>query len=373
MTEIIFPEVMSVSTESVVVTFNTEGDERVATRVGNAEVVTTGPQHIACLTGLEPGTHVEIEVEGARPSDDPQFPSSVRTLERPAGELLASIATVNDVHFGETVCGRIHTASDEEMGAVSGREGEEPYPQKMNRAAISEITAFDGDAVIVKGDLTNAGTWEEYQQFLDAYGQLGDRMYHTRGNHDAMLDSTMALNGAPFAVVVNGVTFAVIDTVRPGTEVGQITRDQIAWIDDCAANTSGAVFVFGHHNLWDLDSEDRSTNYFGINPDDSEAFGAVVAQRENIVGYFAGHTHRHRVRRSTKARSIPFVEVGSTKDYPGVWGEYQIYEGGYTQVSHRFGARDAMDWAERTRFIYAGLYRDYSLGLLEHRSFTQIY
>lgn len=95
-----------------------------------------------------------------------------------------------------------------------------------------------------------------------------------------MLDSTMALNGAPFAVVVNGVTFAVIDTVRPGTEVGQITRDQIAWIDDCAANTSGAVFVFGHHNLWDLDSEDRSTNYFGINPDDSEAFGAVVAQRK---------------------------------------------------------------------------------------------
>jgi len=58
MTEIIFPEVMSVSTESVVVTFNTEGEERVATRVGNVEVVTTGPQHLACLTGLEPGTHV---------------------------------------------------------------------------------------------------------------------------------------------------------------------------------------------------------------------------------------------------------------------------------------------------------------------------
>jgi hypothetical protein len=32
-----------------------------------------------------------------------------------------------------------------------------------------------------------------------------------------------------------------------------------------------------------------------------------------------------------------------------------------------------MDWTERTRFLYAGMYREYSLGPLEHRSFTEVY
>ena len=37
---------------------------------------------------------------------------ATRTLERPAGELLCRFATVNDVHFGETECGRISDISD---------------------------------------------------------------------------------------------------------------------------------------------------------------------------------------------------------------------------------------------------------------------
>ena len=40
----------------------------------------------------------------------------MRTLAAPAGPLLTTIATVNDVHFGETVCGMIHTATEEELG-----------------------------------------------------------------------------------------------------------------------------------------------------------------------------------------------------------------------------------------------------------------
>ena len=45
--------------------------------------------------GLEPDT--EYELEGV----------AFRTLPRPPGERLATFATVNDVHFGETECGVI--------------------------------------------------------------------------------------------------------------------------------------------------------------------------------------------------------------------------------------------------------------------------
>jgi hypothetical protein len=195
-------------------------------------------------------------------------------------------------------------------------------------------------------------------------------MHHVRGNHDAMLDATMALNGAPFAVDAGGVTFAVLDTVTPGIERGRVTAEQIGWLDDCASSAGGPVMVFGHHNVWDLESDTRSPTYFGIDPDSSEALARVIAANENVVGYFAGHTHRHRVRRFAAARDVPMVEVGCTKDYPGVWAEYRIHEGGYTQVVHRISAPAALDWTERTRPMFAGLYRDYALGPLEHRCFT---
>lgn len=366
-------EVVSVGTDAVVVTFTTEAGHTATTRVGEHELVTEGPHHVARFAGLEASTTYPVEVDG-HPGGDPHLPATVRTLDAPPGRLLATLATVNDVHFGETQCGQVGGVMEEELGPVlRAQPGETPYPEMMNRAAIAEISAADPDVVVVKGDLTNRGTEEEYSAFLDAYGALGSRMHHVRGNHDAMIDASMAVRGAPFALDVGGITLAVLDTVQPGTDRGQLTAAQVEWLDALAHSVTGAVFVFGHHHVWNLDADHRSRTYFGVNPDDSEALAAVVSRRENIVGYFAGHTHRHRVRRFAAARGVPFVEIGCTKDYPGVWAEYRIHEGGYTQVVHRIAAPEALAWTERTRPMYGGLYRNYALGELTHRCFTETY
>jgi len=63
--------------------------------------------------------------------------------------------------------------------------------------------------------------------------------------------------------------------------------------------------------------------------------------------------------------------VACTKDYPGSWAEYRVYEGGYTQMVRRLAAPEAMAWSEKTRHMFAGLYRDYALGPLEERCFTE--
>jgi Icc protein len=363
-------EVAAVGPDSVTVTFETEPDVVVTTRLGDVEVTTTGPHHFAEITGLAPDTDHPLAIDGL-PADD-LVPATVRTLAAPGGRLLATLATVNDVHFGETVCGMIHTATEEELGPwVRSAPGEPPYPVVMNDAAAAEIEAFGPDAVVAKGDLTCVGSVEEYQLFLDTYGRFGDRLRHVRGNHDAMRDPTMALEGAPHAFEIGGATFAVIDTVRPTHAGGQITRDQLGWLDETAAATSGPVFVFGHHQMWDLHAAERPTDYFGIDPDSSEGFTAVVARRENVVGYFAGHTHRHRIRRFAETRHVPFVEVGAVKEYMGVWAEYRVHEQGYAQVIHRLRAPEAMSWSERTRYLYGGIYPDYARGPLHHRCFTQ--
>src|SRR4051812_12058834 len=84
--------------------------------------------------GLEPDT--EYTIEGV----------TFRTLPRPPGERLATVATVNDVHFGETECGVMEGF---ELGPVFRSEpGEPPYPEVMNTAALEEIAALDPDAVV---------------------------------------------------------------------------------------------------------------------------------------------------------------------------------------------------------------------------------
>jgi predicted phosphodiesterase len=359
-------ELFTVGPDEVVVTFTTDDHTEVATTVGERTVTTTGTVHVARITGLEPGTTYALGVDGAEPS--PLLPADVTTLRTPSGRLLATVATVNDVHFGEIECGAI--GGEHEIGPIFHAEpGDEPYPEVMNRGAIDAIETLDPDAVVVKGDLTDKGSDEEYEAFVRAYSRLGARMRHVRGNHDAMLSQTIAAT-APFHVELTGITLAVLDTVRPGSDKGRVPADQLMWLDELAADSTVPVLVFGHHHPWDPESHERNYDYFGINPDDSEALCAVIARRESIAGYFAGHTHRTRTRHFRAARNVPITEIACVKDYPGAWAEYRVYEGGYTQVTRRIAAPKAMAWTEKTRQMFAGLYRDYALGHLEDRCFT---
>jgi 3',5'-cyclic AMP phosphodiesterase CpdA len=165
----------------------------------------------------------------------------------------------------------------------------------------------------------------------------------------------------------------VLDTVQPGSDRGRLSADQLEWLDVLANESADPVLVFGHHHPWDPSSHDRSETYFGINPDDSEALCALITRREAIAGYFAGHTHRTRMRQFPQARNVPIVEIACVKDYPGAWAEYRVYDGGYVQLTRRIERPDAMAWTEQTRGMFAGLYRDYALGELAHRCFTHAF
>jgi len=364
-----FAELFSVGPTEVVVTFTSSPGEVIATRVGSRDLSTTGPHHVVQIDGLSPDTEYRLEVEGA-PADR-WLPSTVRTLEQPGGRLLATIATANDVHFGETECGRTGDPATDAIGPIlRTAPGDTPYPVVMNRAVVREMSALDPDAIVVKGDLTDTGRPEEYKAFLDVYGELGPRMRHVRGNHDAMRDPMMAVQGAPYTIELDGVTLAVLDTAEQGNVGGVLPRAQLAWLDALGAEVTGPLLVFGHHPVWNLDAA-RVDPHYAIARDDSLAFAQLVARRESIVGYFAGHTHTNRVVRLGGARSVPLVEIACTKDYPGAWAEYRVYEGGYTQVVRRVTEPAAFAWAERARTMIQGIYRDLVLGALEARCFTQ--
>jgi Icc protein len=325
------------------------------TTVGTDFAVLHRGAEVRRVDGLEPGT--VHHVDGVE----------VRTLPHPGGEMLCRFATVNDVHFGETECGVIDSADVEPM--LSSAPGEDPYPEMMNAAAVSEIRAIDPVAVIAKGDLTTHGTFDEYQAFLDCYlGAFGDRLHHVRGNHDAKDDKFAA--DPVQRIDLPGVTAAVLDTTIPGAPSGRITAEQLEWLDDLAAGTEVPVLVFGHHQPWDPGSQERPAGYFGINPDDSEALVGVIARRPAIRGYFAGHTHRNRLRRFAATGDVPYVEVACVKDFPGAWAEYQVHEGGIVQLHHRISTPQALAWTERTRAMFWGAYPEYSFGTIADRCFV---
>lgn len=325
------------------------------TTVAGDEVVLFDGRRLRTFDGLAPDR--EYDLDG----------HEVRTLPVP-GELLGRFGTVNDVHFGETECGVI---SGTDIGPTfATAPGDDPYPEVMNHGAVEELRRFDPEVVVVKGDLTSRGTLDEYRRFLEVYGgAFGERLVHVRGNHDAY-------HGRSFAdvptqeVVVDGATLAVLDTARLHQVNGSISSDQIEWLDELAARTDTQVLVFGHHHAWNPELDPRRDDFFGLRPEDSEALFEVFARRPNLVGYFAGHTHRNRRMRVESAGGAPFVEVACVKDFPGAVAEYRVYDGGVMQVFRRISAPDALAWSEQTRQMYEGGYGAYAFGRLSDRCFT---
>lgn len=332
----------------------------VATR---PELTTVGPD----VAVIHEGTSVR-RYHGLAPDTVHEIEGfAFRTLSAP-GELYTTFAAVNDVHFGEEICGLID-GSDVGPTFRSG-PGEEPYPEVMNRGAVAEMAAIDPDLVVVKGDLTSHGRQDEYDAFRALYeGAFGDRLRVVRGNHESYYGSRFA--DAPFQEVeLPGAVLAILDTSVDGSPSGTVTSGQLEQLDELASRADRPVLVFGHHHLGDRHAHEKADRTFGIDVDASERFLEVVARRPAIHGYFAGHTHRNRVRRFAVTGEVPWVEVACVKDYPGAWAEYRVHEAGIVQIHHRISTPEALDWTERTRHMYAGLYEDYAFGALADRCFV---
>lgn len=309
---------------------------------------------------------------GLQPDTDYAFDGvAARTLPRPAGELLCRFATVNDVHFGETECGRI---DDHPVGPILRREpGERPYPEVMSEGAVREISDVEPAAVIVKGDLSNDGSDAEWDAFEACYrSAFGARLHVVRGNHDAH-HGQVAYAGDQW-IDLPGLAIGLLDTTIPHATSGALRPAQIEWLDD-HLERAGRTLLLGHHQQWVPGSEGperRSDDYFGLHPDSSDALDAVCARHPNVIGYAAGHTHRHRVRRMV-ASGRPTIEVGCVKDFPGSWAEYRVFEGGVTQVVHRISDPDALRWSNRCRVLYRDFgvdYEQYAMGALDDRCFV---
>ncbi len=338
---------------------------RGAQREGSLEAgsgrATTGPGATSVTIG---GLRADTDNEIAIALDERRSTLAVRTLPE-AGRVRSRFATVNDVHLGLEGFGLVKRLRDPD---------EVPYAVRCLEAAVHEAVDWGAELLIVKGDLTENGSIEQWELARDVLGRLDIPIVITAGNHDvgrrseiAPVDAIRSLGHAYDPVHVHdldGVRLVIGDTSVAGRGRGSldpIAADVLA----AASETSGPVFLALHHNL-----QRTPVPWFwppGISSVHANSFVRELGAANSNVMISSGHTHRNRRHFLGPHDRIAATEVASTSDYPGVWAGYVVTDTMIRQTVRRIARPDVHRWSETARRAVGGIWPRWSQGRLDDR------
>lgn len=289
----------------------------------------------------------------------------IRTLQSPPGELLSRFATISDLHLGAIRWGAMKSMTDQTGHPV-------PHPYRCASAAIEEAKAWGAELLVIKGDAAQHETdadFDEVGRLVDNFKDLP--MLLIPGNHDVdgrggtipltIGERKLRYTRKVESVDLPGVRVTVADTTIALRGRGSLARAEAAMLDS-VASAPGPSFLGLHHQL----QSTRLPRYWpiGIGSVESAAFLKRLKMVGRSVMVSSGHTHRNR---SRVQDGILISEVGSTKDFPCVWGGYAVHEGGIRQVVRRVASPPAIAWAEYSRNAVKGLWGMWSPGDLSQR------
>ncbi|WP_018657570.1 phosphodiesterase [Actinomadura flavalba] len=203
---------------------------------------------------------------------------------------MAIIAQLSDIHLA---AGR--------DGAVDDGSG----PVRALRAAVSSLLSLPArpDAVVLTGDLADAGLAAEYTRLHALLSPLPMPVYPLCGNHDdpdalravfadhPAVSATGTSVRAPlqYAVDIGDVRLVCCDTSVQGQPYGFMDDDRLAWLDTTlAAVPDRPTVVATHHPAYPVGirfiDDMRFTN--------AAAFGGVLRRHPQVVRVISGHVHR---------------------------------------------------------------------------------
>jgi 3',5'-cyclic AMP phosphodiesterase CpdA len=289
------------------------------------------------------------------------------------GEILTRVATVSDLHLGATAFGHRKTI-------VERPEPDVAHPVRCATAAFGDAGRWGAETIVAKGDLTNNGhvdQWRSYAQLVDG-AQVP--VLAMPGNHDRAWKTGSAGLGpedaartfgfemaSPLLVVDRpGVRMVLVDSTSGRHNRGSLAGTADAVVQAVAETERGAsALVLLHHQLHQHPVHEGWP--VGVHRGATVDFLDRLASTRTPVLVSSGHTHRHR---RWEHRGVVVTQVGSTKDYPGVWGGYVVHEGGIRQVVRRVARPDCVAWTEHTRRAALGAWRYISPGPRSSRCFT---
>lgn len=332
---------------------------RTTTADGTVEITAPADGGPGALTldGLRPGTDHDIEVGGRH--------LTVRTPEPPPGAELFRFATLSDAHLGQTTFGLLDTMREHDV--------DEYHPVRCFRAALAEAGDWGARHLVLKGDVVDRGTVEEYELLGKLLAESGLPTDVVPGNHETKsyrevdhVDgfASIGLESSPEvrALDLPGLRLGLVDSSLIGRHHGRV---------DHAIDEIGVVIkdrptmVVLHHQLLRLPVPTSWPP--GVPSGPANRFLDAVAEAAPVAVVASGHTHRHRTRRH---RTVTVAETGSPKDHPGTWTGYVVHEGGIRQVVRRVARPDCIRWTEYTRWAALGVWGRWSPGALDDRCWT---
>jgi predicted phosphodiesterase len=331
--------------------------------VASAVVHHDGGPGALVLGGLAPGRSTEIRIRWD--GGEARLPAT--TLTPPPGELLARIATVSDLHLGASHWGLLRTMGEHQT------VGLRTHSVRCASAALVEAQRWGAELVVLKGDVADHQNQEHFRLVAEVLADVPNLpVMVLLGNHDvdrrtsAPLPPDLGRPGAAYVrgvdtLDVGGLRLVGVDTTVPGQG-----RGSLASVSDLAveqvASSPGPALVLLHHHL----QRHRLPTHWppGIDGGQAGRFLRRLSRANPDTVITSGHSHRNRARR---CGPLLVTEVGSSKDWPGVWAGYAIHEGGIRQVVRRCQAPDAIAWTEYSRAALFGLWDRWAPGPLEQR------
>lgn len=359
-------EVFAVEPHAAQLTWAGLAAGEVRVRVGDRQVAVPpageggGPGGVV-VEGLESGRAFDVVV-----SVGPQrWERRIVTPRPPGGEALYRLGTVSDVHLGHRGFGLSRRMREREPEEVA-------HPERCGGAALAEAEAWGAQQVVVKGDLVERGRTAEWEAADRLLAGVGVPVWCLPGNHEVKPDrdrdfpAGSSTSGAHMIDGVAhqdlpGVRLVLVDSSVDGHGWGAVDHR----LDDVVTTVGGTdlpALVMLHQHPQRFERP-----WFwppGIPGREARRFLDAIASANPRAWVTSGHTHRNRARRHGQ---VTITEVGSTKDFPGVWAGYTVYEGGLTQTVRRTLDPAAIAWTEYTRRAVLGVWGRWAPGALDDR------
>lgn len=386
-------ELVTVTPTSAVVTWTTDAPGDSTLCLDARPCVAQEPRetyHRVTLDGLAPGSlHTySVSTNGVPELPSLTNPGTFTTLTPPPGKHLFRFAVMSDLHVGEGCAGTITSTP---LGSFPPCFSAPDYAEKMDAAQIGEIKAAGIDVTLIGGDVTSEARPAETAKAKELLERLPGTVVVARGNHDRVHAENACPDHDCFrqafypgrtsartysSVSRHGYRFIALDSVMGGSTGDLRDADQNAWLArELAAHKSQPTFLVFHHPVSVYsDVVQAEPVIFGVPPyQGGTEFLETVARNPQIVGVLQAHTHRN-FNSYGNNDTTPFIENGSSKEYPGGYSVFDVYEGGYTRSYVRpSSCAFCREWTQTTSGEIFGLAPMYTLGAVGTRNFTHVY
>jgi 3',5'-cyclic AMP phosphodiesterase CpdA len=203
---------------------------------------------------------------------------------------MAIIAQLSDIHI-----------TADAAGVVADDSG----PVRALRAAVSALLSLPArpDAVVLSGDLADAGLPVEYARLRALLSPLPMPVHPMPGNHDDRDALRAAFGSHPaiaatadgpqapiqYAMDVAGVRLVCCDTTVPGAPYGAMDAGKLAWLEaTLAAEPDTPTVVATHHPPFPIGIRFIDDMRFL----DPSGFAEIIERHRQVVRVTSGHVHR---------------------------------------------------------------------------------